>query len=51
MMNFDKLDKTMRMYETNADQCVLPGISMMTKTILENLILIEIPTTSASSAQ
>jgi tRNA(His) guanylyltransferase len=30
-MNFDKLDKTMRVYETNADQCVLPGIHMIAR--------------------
>jgi len=30
-MNFDKLDKTMRVYETNADLCVLPGIHMVAR--------------------
>ncbi len=30
-MNFDKLDKIMRVYETNSDQCVLPGIYMVAR--------------------
>jgi tRNA(His) 5'-end guanylyltransferase len=30
-MNFDKLDKIMRVYETNSDQCVLPGIFMVAR--------------------
>lgn len=30
-MNFDKLDTTMRIFETNADQCVLPGIYMVAR--------------------
>ncbi len=30
-MNFDKLDITMRVFETNADKCVLPGIYMVAR--------------------
>ena len=30
-MNFDKLDKSMRVFETNTDQCVLPGIYMVAR--------------------
>ena len=30
-MHFDQLDKTMRVFETNADQCVLPGIYMVAR--------------------
>ncbi len=30
-MHFDKLDKIMRVYETNSDQCVLPGIYMIAR--------------------
>jgi tRNA(His) 5'-end guanylyltransferase len=30
-MNFDKLDKVMRVFETNSDQCVLPGIYMVAR--------------------
>ncbi len=30
-MHFDKLDKIMRLYETNSDQCVLPGMYMIAR--------------------
>ena len=30
-MNFDKLDKTMRVFETSADLCVLPGMQMVAR--------------------
>jgi len=30
-MNFDKLDKKMRIYETSVDLCVLPGIHMVAR--------------------
>ena len=33
-MHFDQLDKTMRVFETNADQCVLPGINRFDKFLL-----------------
>ena len=30
-MDFDELDRTMRVFETNSDQCVLPSIYMVAR--------------------